>query len=94
MSSFIPLLAIIIAFVCLTPAVCFFFYRPRRNAPFPPGPKGLPLAGNLLDMPSEKEWLTFAKWGEIYGITSTMIRMTLNALTRPFLRRHFIDLHP
>ncbi|KAK0231788.1 cytochrome P450 [Armillaria nabsnona] len=67
MSSFIPLLAFIIAFVCLTPAVWFLVYRPRRNAPFPPGPRGLPLAGNLLDMPSEKEWLTFAKWGEIYG---------------------------
>ncbi|SJL15059.1 related to cytochrome P450 CYP2 subfamily [Armillaria ostoyae] len=63
MSSFIPLLVIII----LTPAVWFLFYRPRRNAPFPPGPRGLPLAGNLLDIPSQKEWLSFAKWGEIYG---------------------------
>ncbi|KAK0204608.1 cytochrome P450, partial [Desarmillaria ectypa] len=36
-------------------------------APFPPGPKGLPFIGNLLDIPSEKEWLTFAKWGEKYG---------------------------
>ncbi|KAK0479598.1 cytochrome P450 [Armillaria novae-zelandiae] len=37
------------------------------TAPSPPGPRGLPLIGNLLDMPSEKEWLTFAKWGEKYG---------------------------
>ncbi|KAK0190089.1 cytochrome P450 [Armillaria mellea] len=58
MSSFIPLFAIIIVFVGVTPALC---------APFPPGPRGLPLAGNLLDMPSEKEWLTFAEWGDIYG---------------------------
>ncbi|KAK0434401.1 cytochrome P450 [Desarmillaria tabescens] len=63
-----PLLAIIIiAIISLISATWFTFYRTRRNEPFPPGPKGLPLAGNLLDIPSEKEWLTFAKWGEIYG---------------------------
>ncbi|KAG7451818.1 uncharacterized protein BT62DRAFT_999519 [Guyanagaster necrorhizus] len=38
-------------------------------------------------MPSEKEWLTFAKWGEIYGITLTAISMALSALTHCFLRR-------
>ncbi|KAK0450589.1 cytochrome P450 [Desarmillaria tabescens] len=43
------------------------FRRTRRNTPFPPGPIGLPFVGNLLDMPAEKEWLTFAKWGEKYG---------------------------
>ncbi|KAK0434405.1 cytochrome P450 [Desarmillaria tabescens] len=45
----------------------YLFRRNNRDAPFPPGPRGLPLIGNLLDMPSEKEWLTFAKWGEKYG---------------------------
>ncbi|KAK0436558.1 cytochrome P450 [Armillaria borealis] len=51
------------------------FRRTRRStAQFPPGPRGLPLIGNLLDMPSQKEWLTFAKWGERYGdITSVSI---------------------
>ncbi|KAK0213855.1 cytochrome P450 [Armillaria fumosa] len=67
MSSFIPLLAISLTFIGLTSVVWFLFCRPRRNAPFPPGPRGLPLAGNLLDVPSGKEWLTFAKWGETYG---------------------------
>ncbi len=39
-----------------------------RDPPFPPGPRGIPFLGNLLDMPSEKEWLTFAEWGEKYGM--------------------------
>ena len=33
----------------------------------PPGPKGLPLIGNMLDMPASHEWKTFAQWGERYG---------------------------
>jgi len=42
-----------------------------NNLPsLPPGPKGLPLVGNVLDMPSEKEWLTFARWGDSYGMST------------------------
>ncbi|KAF9033183.1 cytochrome P450 [Panaeolus papilionaceus] len=36
-------------------------------APLPPGPRAWPLIGNLLDMPTSQEWLTFAKWGKKYG---------------------------
>ncbi len=43
------------------------FFKARKP-PLPPGPKGLPLVGNVLDMPSEKDWFTFAKWGETYGM--------------------------
>ncbi|KIJ32790.1 hypothetical protein M422DRAFT_265423 [Sphaerobolus stellatus SS14] len=33
----------------------------------PPGPKGLPLIGNVFDMPKEREWETLEKWAEEYG---------------------------
>ncbi|KAF8648401.1 hypothetical protein AX16_006310 [Volvariella volvacea WC 439] len=33
----------------------------------PPGPKGLPLIGNVLDMPKSMPWITFAEWGKQYG---------------------------
>ena len=38
-----------------------------RRAPFPPGPKPLPVIGNVLDMPEKEEWEAARKWGEKYG---------------------------
>jgi hypothetical protein len=39
----------------------------RRTLPRPPGPKPLPLIGNMFDFPKEKEWLTYRSWNECYG---------------------------
>src|SRR5712672_1875254 len=43
-------------------------FRKRRNAlPFPPGPKALPLVGNIWDLPNKNAWLTYSHWGKKYG---------------------------
>ncbi|KAG2077744.1 cytochrome P450 [Suillus decipiens] len=39
----------------------------RKNSAYPPGPPGLPLIGNILDMPHIKPWLIFTEWGKKYG---------------------------
>ncbi|KIK53247.1 hypothetical protein GYMLUDRAFT_179168 [Collybiopsis luxurians FD-317 M1] len=42
-----------------------------RSGKLPPGPRRLPLIENLLDMPTEQEWLTWAEWGRRYGPISS-----------------------
>jgi cytochrome P450 len=44
----------------------------RGQTILPPGPPKWPLLGNLLDMPTTKEWLTFAQWGRTYGDISSV----------------------
>jgi cytochrome P450 len=39
----------------------------KSPASYPPGPRGWPLIGNILDMPRIKPWLTFTEWGKKYG---------------------------
>ena len=38
----------------------------RNGHPYPPGPKGNFLLGNLLDMPTFKPWLSYVKMGKQY----------------------------
>jgi len=40
----------------------FLSHRRRIHLPLPPGPKGLPLIGNLRDLPTSFEWMTYHKW--------------------------------
>lgn len=56
-----------VCFVLLVVLLLARYLRAKPSAQLPPGPRGLPLIGNLLDMPAEQEWLTFAQWGEKWG---------------------------
>lgn len=58
-----------------------FFERQRNKSKrLPPGPKPLPLIGNVLDLPSERAWLKYTKWKQQYGDM-----VYLNVFGRPML---------
>lgn len=42
-----------------------YLAAPQRR--YPPGPRPLPLVGNIRDVPFEHQEKAFAKWGEKYG---------------------------
>lgn len=75
-----------ILFAVLSVFILKFLFRTRSGISLPPGPRALPLVGNVLDMPSDKEWLTFAQWGDTYGwFNNTWLIPSLTLLSRGYL---------
>ncbi|KZV92353.1 cytochrome P450 [Exidia glandulosa HHB12029] len=66
----LPVLALAAAVLALV----FLATRPlkRGDYPLPPGPRPLPVLGNMFDIPRAKPWLQFTRWAEIYGPVFTL----------------------
>ena len=38
-----------------------------RGLPFPPGPKGLPVVGNMFNLPTHRPWIAYSDVCNEYG---------------------------
>ncbi|KAF5372138.1 hypothetical protein D9758_005075 [Tetrapyrgos nigripes] len=59
--------SIISVFLCILTLYLFRTIRRNISVRYPPGPWGLPLLGNALQLPTVKPWHTLAKWKKTYG---------------------------
>ena len=53
----------------LAAALCVLIDSSKRRCrpPYPPGPKGIPVLGNLFDFPKKDEWVTYDRWSKEFG---------------------------
>lgn len=49
-----------------------YFNTKKPPYPLPPGPKGFPIIGNLLDLPNKREAQEYARWAEVYGMSNNV----------------------
>lgn len=52
------------------------FLRKKLRRAEPPGPRGLPFIGSLLDLPKTDEWLHWLRLGERYGTPDVFTGLT------------------
>ncbi|KAI0069315.1 cytochrome P450 [Artomyces pyxidatus] len=67
--------------------------RRRKGLAYPPGPRRLPIIGNLLEIPFEHSWLTYAEWAKSYGdiISLTVLGQVIVILNSPKSARDLLD---
>ncbi|TFY51509.1 hypothetical protein EVG20_g10968, partial [Dentipellis fragilis] len=63
-----------IAIACVALAVSSYLYFSRTTTfRKPPGPRPMPLIGNMLQMPSGREWIQFTEWYKQYESDSISV---------------------
>ncbi|KAG1750819.1 cytochrome P450 [Suillus lakei] len=67
--------------------------RLRGGLPLPPGPKGLPILGNVLDLDVSAPWLSYTDWARKYGdiVYSTILGQEFLVINSEELAHTLLD---
>ncbi|KAJ7090516.1 hypothetical protein C8R44DRAFT_990716 [Mycena epipterygia] len=93
-----PMLGAIIAGLAII-LYCLHSAFSTRNLPLPPGPRKLPIVGNIFDLPPGSEWKTYKNWSRQYNSdiihlnfarTSVIVLSSLEAVEELLERRSSI----
>jgi hypothetical protein len=74
--------------------------RQKPSVHYPPGPKGLPILGNIFDIPSEHPWIAYRKLSRLYSSYHPFVFLSMcsmapesGILHMKFLQTHIIVLN-
>ncbi|KAH9986740.1 cytochrome P450 [Russula compacta] len=67
MAYLVPTLDLFVILLFLATIRAIRDHRRRGGLTYPPGPRPLPIIGNLLDIPLERSWLTYTRFSKTYG---------------------------
>jgi len=76
----VPLMLILDVLVVVLSLAAFLAirdYQIRGGLLYPPGPRPLPLIGNLIDIPKEFSWLTYTHLSKKYGMSRSLLWVLL-----------------
>lgn len=76
------------AIIALLAILIIWTRRSNSKLPYPPGPKGLPLIGNIRDVPALQEWITYAQWSRDFGMFKLLwVYLETDTYQTPSFRR-------
>lgn len=86
----LPTLALVSLLAC---GIATYWPSRRKHNPFPPGPKPLPIVGNVLGINPGAPWVSYTEWGKTYGdlVYSRILNQEIVIINSEELAKDLLD---